>query len=227
MIVTGDFNAQTGVVYQKCLFDSESIVVDKECNDNGSRLKRFFREQRFCQLQTFFNHPLENRITWYSNDGVTRKIIDYVLVEMFIQQYITECIVMPEYDFESDHRIIITHMNTPKTRRARRNPKQIPNKTAARDLKSLSDKTVEESFITAVKASFTASREDRSATKIFEAMTSTLKDAAEHSIPPKQNKSTRELWKDDGELNNLISLRSSVPRNSEEYKEQTKRIKNE
>ena len=55
---------------------------------------------------------------------------------------------------ESDNQIIITHMNTPKTRRARRNPKQIPNKTAARDLKSLSDKTVEESFITAVKASF-------------------------------------------------------------------------
>ena len=54
-------------------------------------------------------------------------------------------------------------------------------------------------------------------------MTSSLNDAAEHSIPPKQN--TRELWKDDGELNNLISLRSSVPINSEEYKEQTKRIK--
>ena len=120
---------------------------------------------------------------------------------------------MPEYEFESDHRIIITHMNTPKARRARRNPKQIPKKTAARDLKSLSDKTVEESFITAVKASFTASREDRSATEIFKAMASTLNDAAEHSIPPKQKKSTRELWKDDGELSNLISLRTSLPRN--------------
>ena len=110
--------------------------------------------------QTFFNHPLENRITWYSNYGMTRKIIDYALVEKFIQQYITECIVMPEYDFESDHRIIITHMNTPKTRRARRNPKQIPNKTAARDLKSLSDKTVEESFITAVKDSVKDSEQE-------------------------------------------------------------------
>ena len=80
---------------------------------------------------------------------------------------------MSEYDFERDCRIIITHMNTTKTRQARRNPKQIPIKTAARDLKSLS---VEESFINAFKATFTAAREDRSATEIFEAMASTLND---------------------------------------------------
>ena len=57
LIVTDDFNAQTGVVYQQCIFDSESIVADRECNDNGSRLKRFCREQR----QQTFNHPLEKQ----------------------------------------------------------------------------------------------------------------------------------------------------------------------
>ena len=67
--------------------------------------------------------------------------------------------------------------------------------------------------------------QDRSAIEIFASMMSTLNDAAEHSIPPKQKKCTRELWKDDGKINHLISLRTFLPRNSDEYKEQIKRIK--
>ena len=42
-----------------------------------------------------------------------------MLTEKFVQRYITDCMVHPGLDFNSDHRVLITELNTPKTRKAR------------------------------------------------------------------------------------------------------------
>ena len=63
---------------------------------------------------------LEDRYTWYSNDRRTKKVLDYVLAEQFIQQYIMDCSVYSDTDIESDHRLILTTLITPETRKARR-----------------------------------------------------------------------------------------------------------
>ena len=88
---------------------------------------------------------MPERYTWYSNDVKTKKVLDYILVEKFIQQYIKECYVGNEFDFESDHRVIITELNTPRTKRARWKPK---NKVLRRrDIKALEQSAIQEQFI--------------------------------------------------------------------------------
>ena len=55
-------------------------------------------------IQTFFDHPIEDRITWHRNDGKTKRIIDYIFLKPYIQQYVVDCKVENSFDVDSDHR---------------------------------------------------------------------------------------------------------------------------
>ena len=106
LLVAGDFNAQTSLAYKTCYFDGNQIIQDKNCNDNGERLKSFCRSNQICMIQTFFDHPIEDRITWHSKDGKTKRIIDYIFLEPYIQQYVVDCKVENSFDVDSDHRLL-------------------------------------------------------------------------------------------------------------------------
>ena len=82
-------------------------------------MKNYCRDFRLGTASTFFDHPRENQYTWISPDGKTKQIKDYVLTEKFVQRYITNCMTHPNLDFNSDHRVLITELTTPKTRKAR------------------------------------------------------------------------------------------------------------
>ena len=73
-----------------------------------------------------------DQYTWYSNDKKSKKINDYILMEKYVQQYVTQCIVMREYDFDSDHRLLKTTLTTPCTRKAKRTTKKKKNTNFAR-----------------------------------------------------------------------------------------------
>ena len=73
LLVCGDFNAITSVVLSNTCYNGTNIVEDKKCNDNGERLKTFCRSNKFCMLQTYVEVPLEDRYTWYSNDGKNKR----------------------------------------------------------------------------------------------------------------------------------------------------------
>ena len=85
VMVAGDFNAQTSVAIRKCNFDEHSIVQDNECNDFKEWLKSFCKLKKMRMLQTFFDYPVDRRYTWFNNDGVTRRVRDYVLAEEFVK----------------------------------------------------------------------------------------------------------------------------------------------
>ena len=87
-----------------------------------------------------------NQYTWYINDKKTKRINDYVLVEKFVQRYVNDCRVEPEYDFDSDHRLLITNVCTPCTRRARRTVKS-PLKTIKPDIKALHNNTLRNHYV--------------------------------------------------------------------------------
>ena len=93
VIVTGDFNAETGLAKYKSCYDGESLIQDNECNDNGCRLKSFCKSQKLCIYSSFFDYTMIDRYTWYSNDKKTKKINDYVLTGKYVQQYVTQCII--------------------------------------------------------------------------------------------------------------------------------------
>ena len=226
IIIAGDFNAQTAIAYEQCFYSSNhNVIVDNECNDNGARLKDFCREKHLCIMQTFFDHQLEKRYTWYSNDGNTKKVIDYVLAENFVQQFITDCRVEPEFDFDSDHRLITTEMNTPRTRQARKKSPKTTNRGASYDIKSLVCERIHKSFINEVVTLYKPCSVESTATQIYENISYALNQAAENALPKKTKFKTSEIWKEDDELNRLILERNALTKFSDEYKDVTKNIK--
>ena len=86
---------------------------DSVCNKNGVRLKLFCQEKQLSQ--TFFNHDLEDRYNWFNGDRSTKKVLDYILVEPYTQQFMEECKVKIESDFDSDHRLVMAYLATPTT----------------------------------------------------------------------------------------------------------------
>ena len=103
LIVAGDFNAITAVALKTSYFNSTSMTEDILCNDNGSRLKQFCRSHKLCMIQTYFDVPLSERYTWFSNDGKTKRVLDYVLTENFLTQFIKRCSIEASCKIESDH----------------------------------------------------------------------------------------------------------------------------
>ena len=151
MMILGDFNAKTSIAYWKSQFDGTQLVYDDDCNDNGYRMKNFCRTNMLGIASTYFDYDIENRLTWYSPDQRTKRINDYVLTEKFVQQYITACIVFPDSDFNSDHRILVTELNTPKTKKARFTERKTNSKPKP-NVKLLTDCQYKKLFADSVEA---------------------------------------------------------------------------
>ena len=226
LIVIGDFNAETGLANYKSCYDGVKTIMDNDCNDNGSRLKSFCRKLKLCLSSTFFDHSIEYRYTWYSNDHKTKKIIDHVLVEKFTQEYITNCIVQLDYDFDTDHRLLTTTLRTPCTRKARRKPKRPPRKPMP-NKKTLIDPSVRKRYVQTVETTLQRSHSSHTCTtKMSENIIHALSSAATVTLPKTSGPSTNhELWKNDELLNQLLNDRSSMTMGSPEYKRITKKIK--
>ena len=223
LIVCGDFNAETSLVYDRTEFDGSSIMHhDELCNDNGQRLKSFSRQFKLCMPQTYFVHSLDERYTWYSPDNKTKKVLDYVLTQRFVNQYIKECYVNPQLDFESDHRLVVTEIETPKDKRSRWKVK--PPKIQRPDIKRL-DEYQKEYLKKASDEINKWKSENLTAEEISNNLVSSLKTAAHEVLPNKNKISIRQVWKDDQDLNKLLEERSKTEKASIAYKKVTKSIK--
>ena len=225
LIVAGDFNATTSVSTQKCKFDGSQIVDDDICNDNGSRLKNLCRNAKLCLLSSFFEYSMENRYTWYSPDGYTKKVLDYALVERFIQQFATSCKSEPDIDFETDHRILITELRTPRTRKARWNDnrqQQVRKKDASR-LKNDDTRHQFMSELQDVMANKTLTGKTTDETS--ESIIYTVNHVARKILPDVEKKKIKETWKLDEELNKLLDDRMQTKLGTARHKELSKLVK--
>ena len=226
LILTGDFNATTSVSLQKSNFDGSQIITDEICNDNGTRIKSFCRDNSLCMASTFFEHPLENRYTWYSCDHHTIKKVDYVLVQRFVQQYVTECMVRPEIDFDTDHKLLLTEMYTPTTRRARWKKKKI-RMTTKKNVSLLRDIEIKTHFCDKINEKLTAQNIRRETTEeTSKTMVAMVTDVANTVLPNlKRGNAHDQVWKKDAVLNELLNQRMDSTTGSERHKELTKQIK--
>ena len=225
LIVVGDFNATTALALQKSEYDGSQILSDEICNDNGGRLKGLCRNKRLCISSTFFEYPIENRWTWYSCDKHTKKKNDYVLAEKFVQTYITSCKAEPDVDFDSDHKILITELTTPKTRRARWKKRSV-KRCQKTDVKMLQDPEIRVKFkrcLTDTLKSTSISSE--SIDKKSDEIVKMLKSIGETTLPKVQKQNINETWKLDTELNELLCQRMETNMRTTQYKELTKCIK--
>ena len=91
-----------------------------------------------------------HRNTWYSNDKRSKKVIDYVLAEKYVQKFTTDCRVYLGFQVETDHRLLKTTINAPATKKARRryfkNPTQ-PKRNY--NIKALQIPEIQKSFVEA------------------------------------------------------------------------------
>ena len=225
LLVIGDFNATTALGLQNSNYDGSQIMTDEICNDNGARLKSLCRSKRLCMASSFFDYPLKNRFTWYSPDQRTKKKNDYVLTEKFVQQFIKSCKAEPDIDFDSDHRILITELLTPMTRRARWKKKESKSNPKP-NIALLKDAYVRSQFQEKLRSSLqnetlTADTTDQTSCNI----TKTLNDIADATIPKVKRHETKQIWKEDKELNNLLNKRMKITTNTQDYKNLTKLIK--
>ena len=58
IIFAGDFNAETSTVLEKTNYNGKNIVDDKNCNDNGQRLKSFCRAKKPLFSSIIFFKPI-------------------------------------------------------------------------------------------------------------------------------------------------------------------------
>ena len=226
LIVAGDFNAKTELAMKKCLYDETSIIYDKDSNGNGTRLKNFCRQHKLCISSTFFDHPPENRFTWYSPDGRTIRVNDYILAEKYVQDYITERKAEPDIDLDSDHRILIASLNTPSTKKARRKPKRRAA-IAKPDLSTLNAEQTEKKFQNSVLESLRRNNSQfNSLCEASDNIINSLAQAGNTALPKMSRKNTtREIWKLDTEFNSLLNQRKQHKFGTPHYKMLTKCIK--
>ena len=68
--------------------------------------------------QTYFDYPREKRYTWISPNGQTHKVIDYILVDKYVQFFMKDCSVDQKLGFCTDHNMVVAVMKTPTTKRS-------------------------------------------------------------------------------------------------------------
>ena len=208
LLVCGDFNATTAVSLKQSYFDGKQIIEDPICNDNGLRLKRFVREAGLCMTQTYFSHPDEDRFTWFSGDKVTKKVLDYVIVEPFVQQYVKDCAVCSEFTCDSDHRIVITTMLTPTTKKARWRPnkKMLSPKP---DPISLNTIDIRERYVYTIAQEMKKNDQVDQIDDINTNILKVLESSAISALPKRcKKRKVDEVWRDDKQLNLLIDQRN-------------------
>ena len=159
MLLVGDFNATTAVSQQQSFFDGKNIVEEPICNDNGQRIKNFCREKQVCMVQTYFNHPIEERYTWISPNKKTKKVLDYILAEPYLLNFTNECYVNQNLNFDTDHHIVITVIALPLTKSARKIFKKSKNYTKL-DEKALKINTIKSNFVNEISKGVLAKRQE-------------------------------------------------------------------
>ena len=226
LIVAGDFNAHTSLAFKQCYYNGRMIIEDDDCNDNGLRLKSFCRDKNLCIASSYFDHVKEDRYTWYSPDNKTKKINDYVLTEEFVQEYMTDCVAKPEFDFDSDHCLLQTFLCTPMTRRARWKFKQ-QKRSKTLNIDSLQDTNIEKEFQDVIANQMKNRKmQVKSPNQLSRKIIEVVKLASESALPAAKKKNRfHEIWKIDKELNSLLQQRKQTPKLSMEYKTLTKAIK--
>ena len=92
LCVNGDFNATTSITKRHSCYNgrNNSNYEDDVSNINGELFLEFCNLKKLSILNTWFDHPLEHRITWHSPDQNTKNVIDYSLSDSWLRQFVTD-----------------------------------------------------------------------------------------------------------------------------------------
>ena len=232
ILINGDFNAEPDFCRRHSRFEGGKTFFDNGSdltNENNMLFLQYCHTNQLAIMNTWFDHPVHHRETWHHPNGTTRKVYDYCLAEPWLSQYITDVRVRNSY-FHSDHRLVVTKLNTPANKVARRfikrkSPTIKPNMQLLQN-DNIKDR-VTESIQYHLEQNELPTSIDEMHSHIIEALTK-----GRQQIPPKQrnNRQTTQISNDNA-LNELhqirIDLRKKQPTNNvkKNLKDVAKKIK--
>lgn len=108
-IVVGDFNAETGSDAAAWNGTLGRFGVGNR-NDNGIRMLSFASSNGLICANSWFRHKPVHKLTFYSNDGKTRKQIDHILVSRNIRSAVNDVRVYPHTGLVSDHSLVVARI---------------------------------------------------------------------------------------------------------------------
>ena len=214
LLLCGDFNATSTIFEKNVTFRERSIIPESEkSNDNGERLLKFTRDQGCCIMNTFFQQKKTRKITWISNDDKTTKCIDFILCDPYTSQYFKNVRVASSYDFNSDHRLLVGTLLTPKTKAAR-HKKRCKNPEPKLDVKSLAIPHVHKKFLAELQKLTKLTKPNKDSPLDLTALNSkllkTATTAAKNSLPTVEKNQETVPWRNDPTLLDLLSKRDMM-----------------
>ena len=131
-------------------------------------------------------------------------------------------------DFDTDHRLLVTSLNTPKTKAARRNERKkiVTKKLECDALNKLDVRNTFKEVLETNLRNHSVSEKGPSWEILSEKIVSSLHKTANSVLPVAAKKSrVLEIWRDDTLLNSLLNNRAQCHQSSENYKQYTKQVK--
>ncbi|XP_066918729.1 craniofacial development protein 2-like [Clytia hemisphaerica] len=212
IVCAGDFNATTSASWSNSSLRENSIINNLEVNNNGERFHELFDTCRLSVLNTWFHHKRCRRVTWYSADGVTEKVYDFILTDSWLRQYCLNCRVYRSFDFDSDHRLVIATMNTPLTKKARYRKRTVKKKAKNLDLATFNnDENLQLNFLQSTITNLNSKPlDDATNSTTHQHIVESINQAAENEIPKLVNPVTTPPWHNDQKLKDLFEHKNSL-----------------
>ena len=128
LFIMGDFNGRVGprrTPWETYLGPHSDTKT--ECNYNGEHLLALCAEHGLLISNTFYNHRLSQRQTWYkSNDLGVSSQIDFILTRAKDRRNTTDARAIPNISLDTDHRPVIMTLKQKmwKNKRAKHRPEE-------------------------------------------------------------------------------------------------------
>jgi len=204
VVCLGDFNATTSASSYNSSLRENSVIENLIVNNNGERFHDLIQAQHLSALNTWFDHKQCRRITWHSPDGKTKKVYDFILCCSWLRQYSTNCRVYNSFDFDSDHRLVIAHMNTPGNKLSRfkkRQPKSVRKKL---DYSLLETDEIRQNFLSKFSGSWENIQVNNlDNNTINDLLIKSIETAAAETLPETVAQKLYQPWQNDEKLRDL------------------------
>ena len=236
LITVGDFNATAQATSSYTCFRGSTYVPsdDLKSNENGEKLLDFCRKHDLSIPNSWFDQKIPSRRnTWYSNDGKTRKCIDFMISNLQMKSWCINCRVKSSFDFDSDHRLVVATFITPIRkidwfwpRSDNKNTKKAPKDPLKhREVKRLQDPITSEYYCSEVSKNLTKSPADMTLDRRCERIIDSLRSAPTKVLNEVPKEVRKVSWNDDPELQKLLKKREKTSRKSQGFKSLSKSIK--
>ena len=225
LMVIGDFNASIIFAKPNCSYSGSKHLEDTSTNDNGSRLLEFCRDNNLCISNTWFTHKVSRKMTFLSADGKTRKTLDYILCEKWIQQYMTNCRVKNGLHINSDHKTLVATMKTPYNKKARFKYCCIDKRPRKIDLKALTSTEVKQKLLFDFNKTLVPSNPTSTADEICSNLLNKICLSEIKSLPKNRNDKLASVWENDAVLNNHIDNLIAMSKNKAKHRDQISVVK--